>query len=129
VDRELFTDFRRTSTRWVLAEIARVEGRDADCNGVCTSRPFDIGPAITAFVQNEGLSPHELAAGFYIGRGSTTAARAHLEECAQLLCAAGGRLAKWRTTRPGATRGCAEEEENGAPSPPTATIGHGPSSS
>src|SRR5882762_7226452 len=30
------------------------------------------------FVQNEGVV-HELAAGFYLDRGSTTAARAHLE--------------------------------------------------
>src|SRR5258707_15737432 len=30
------------------------------------------------FVQNEGVA-HELAAGFYLGRGSTTAARAYLE--------------------------------------------------
>src|SRR5258707_6885530 len=30
------------------------------------------------FVQNEGVA-HELAAGFYLGRGSTTAARAHVE--------------------------------------------------
>jgi len=56
------------------------------------------------FVQNEGVA-HELAAGFYLGRGSTTAARAHLEGRAQFsprgcdlahaarrACVGGGRL-------------------------------------
>jgi PAS domain S-box-containing protein len=60
----------------VSAEIARLEGRDADAmhlyeRAIQSAR--DHG-----FVQNEGVA-HELAAGFYLDRGSTTAARAHLE--------------------------------------------------
>jgi len=61
----------------VSAEIARVEGRDADA-----IRLYE--EAIQAarehgFVQNEGIA-HELAAGFYVAHGSATAGRAHLEE-------------------------------------------------
>ncbi|MEA3091869.1 MAG: hypothetical protein QOJ04_3211, partial [Caballeronia sp.] len=61
----------------VSAEIARVEGRDADA-----MRLYE--EAIQAarehgFVQNEGIA-HELAAGFYVARGSMTAGRAHLDE-------------------------------------------------
>ncbi|MEA3093161.1 MAG: hypothetical protein QOJ04_4503, partial [Caballeronia sp.] len=61
----------------VSAEIARVEGRNADA-----MRLYD--EAIEAahehgFVQNEGIA-HELAAGFYADRGATTAARAHLDD-------------------------------------------------
>jgi PAS domain S-box-containing protein len=61
----------------VSAEIARLEGRDADA-----MRRYD--QAIQSarehgFVQNEGVA-HELAAGFYLSRGATTAARAHLED-------------------------------------------------
>src|SRR6267142_99316 len=61
----------------VAAEIARLEGRDADAmrlyeQAIRSAR--DHG-----FVQNEGVA-HELAAGFYLSRGSTTAARAHVED-------------------------------------------------
>jgi PAS domain S-box-containing protein len=61
----------------VSAELARLEGREADAmrlyeRAIQTAR--DGG-----FVQNEGLA-HELAAGFYRGRGSATAAHAHLED-------------------------------------------------
>jgi PAS domain S-box-containing protein len=61
----------------VSAEIARIEGRDADA-----MRLYE--EAIEAarehgFVQNEGIA-HELAAGFYVARGATTAARVHLDE-------------------------------------------------
>jgi PAS domain S-box-containing protein len=61
----------------VSAEIARVEGRDADA-----MRLYD--EAIRAarengFVQNEGIA-HELVAGFYATRGATISARAHLDE-------------------------------------------------
>ncbi|MEA3122826.1 MAG: hypothetical protein QOH33_2416, partial [Paraburkholderia sp.] len=61
----------------VSAEIARIEGRDADA-----MRLYD--EAIRAarengFVQNEGVA-HELVAGFYAARGATTSARAHLDE-------------------------------------------------
>jgi PAS domain S-box-containing protein len=60
----------------VLAEIARLEGRDADAmrlyeQAIQSAREH-------GFVQNEGVA-HELAAEFYLDRGSTTAARAHLE--------------------------------------------------
>jgi PAS domain S-box-containing protein len=61
----------------VLAEIARIEGRNLDA-----MRLYE--EAIEAarehgFVQNEGIA-HELAAGFCIARGWTTAGRAHLDE-------------------------------------------------
>jgi PAS domain S-box-containing protein len=61
----------------VSAEIARLEGRDADAmrlyeQAIQSAREH-------GFVQNEGVA-HELAAGFYLDRGSTTAARAHLED-------------------------------------------------
>jgi PAS domain S-box-containing protein len=61
----------------VSAEIARVEGRNLDA-----MRLYE--EAIQAarehgFVQNEGIA-HELAAGFYVARGATTAARVHLDE-------------------------------------------------
>jgi PAS domain S-box-containing protein len=60
----------------VSAEIARLEGRDLDAmrlyeQAIQSAR--DHG-----FVQNEGIA-HELAAGFYLARGSTTAALAHIE--------------------------------------------------
>src|SRR3981189_79313 len=61
----------------VLAEIARLEGRDADA-----MRLYEQAIRLArdnGFVQNEGVA-HELAAGFYRGRGSATAARAHLED-------------------------------------------------
>src|SRR6202030_1197999 len=61
----------------VLAEIARLEGQDADAmrlyeQAIQSAREH-------GFVENEGVA-HELAAGFYLGRGSTTAARAHVED-------------------------------------------------
>jgi PAS domain S-box-containing protein len=61
----------------VSAEIARIEGRDADAMSLYEE-------AIQAarengFVQNEGIA-HELAAGFCIARGWMTAGRAHLDE-------------------------------------------------
>jgi PAS domain S-box-containing protein len=61
----------------VEAEIARIEGRNLDA-----MRLYE--QAIQAarehgFVQNEGIA-HELAAGFCIARGWTTAGRAHLDE-------------------------------------------------
>src|SRR5260370_36007469 len=69
------------------------------------------------FVQNEGVA-HELAAGFYIGRGSTTAARAHLED-ARSCFARWGALGKVRQLDQRYPR----LREKTAPSPPTATIG------
>src|SRR5260370_41465251 len=67
--------------------------------------------------QNEGLA-HEVAAGFYIGRGSTTAARAHLED-ARSCFARWGALGKVRQLDQRYPR----LREKTAPSPPTATIG------
>ncbi|MDB6087871.1 MAG: hypothetical protein JWN85_655 [Gammaproteobacteria bacterium] len=60
----------------VSAEIARLEGRDSDA-----MRLYEEAIESTlenGFTQNEGLA-RELAAGFFLSRGSTTAARAHLE--------------------------------------------------
>jgi PAS domain S-box-containing protein len=61
----------------VSAEIARLEGRDADAmrlyeQAIQSAREH-------GFIQNEGVA-HELAARFYLSRGSTTAACAHLED-------------------------------------------------
>ena len=61
----------------VSAEIARLEGRDADAmrlyeQAIKSAREH-------GFIQNEGVA-HELAARFYLSRGSTTAACAHLED-------------------------------------------------
>src|SRR5216684_3195440 len=69
------------------------------------------------FVQNEGVA-HELAAGFYLGRGSTTAARAHLED-ARNCFARWGALGKVQQLDQRYPR----LREKTAPSPPTATIG------
>jgi predicted ATPase/signal transduction histidine kinase/ActR/RegA family two-component response regulator len=61
----------------VSAEIARLEGRDADA-----MRLYEEAIQLTrenGFVQNKGVA-HEIAAGFYLARGSITAGRAHLRE-------------------------------------------------
>ena len=61
----------------VSAEIARLEGRDADA-----MRLYEEAIQLArdnGFVQNEALA-HEIAAGFYLARGSITAGRTHLEE-------------------------------------------------
>src|SRR5260370_27910164 len=68
------------------------------------------------FVQNEGVA-HELAAGFYLGRGSTTAARAHLEE-ARSCFARWGALGKVQQLDQRYPR----LREKTAPSSPPATI-------
>jgi PAS domain S-box-containing protein len=99
----------------VSAEIARLEGRDADA-----MRLYEQATRLArenGFPQNEGLA-HELAAGFYIGRESTTAARAHLEG-ARSCFARWGALGKVRQLdqRHPWLRG------KTAPSPPMATIG------
>jgi PAS domain S-box-containing protein len=99
----------------VAAEIARLEGRDADAmrlyeQAIQSAREH-------GFVQNEAVA-HELAAGFYLARGSTTAARAHVKD-ARSCFARWGALGKvqqldQRYPRP---------REKTAPSPPTAMIG------
>jgi len=99
----------------VLAEIARIEGRDADA-----MRLYEQAIRLAhenGFLQNEGLA-HELAAGFYIGRGSNTAARAHLED-ARSCFARWGALGKVRHLDQRHPR----LREKTASSPPTATIG------
>jgi PAS domain S-box-containing protein len=88
--RELLTAHREQLREWaesypptfadkyalVSAEIARVEGRDADA-----MRLYEraiVSARDSGFVQIEGLA-HELAAGFNAARGSTTAEHAHLK--------------------------------------------------
>jgi PAS domain S-box-containing protein len=99
----------------VAAEISRLEGRDAD-----TMRLYE--QAIQSarehgFVQNEAVA-HELAAGFYLARGSTTAARAHVED-ARSCFARWGALGKVQQLEQRYPR----PREKTAPSPPTAMIG------
>jgi PAS domain S-box-containing protein len=99
----------------VLAETARLERRDADA-----MRLYEHAIRLArenGFPQNEGVA-HELAAGFYLGRGSATAARAHLED-ARSCFARWGALAKVRQLDQRYPR----LREKTAPSPPTATIG------
>src|SRR5258706_12764045 len=69
----------------VSAEIARLEGRDADA-----MRLYEEAIQLArenGFVQNKAVA-HELAAGFYLARGSMTAGRTHLGE-------ARGCFARW----------------------------------
>jgi PAS domain S-box-containing protein len=61
----------------IAAEIARLEGRDSDAMQLYEQAIRSASEH--GFVQNEGIA-HELAAGFYVARGATTAARAHLDE-------------------------------------------------
>jgi PAS domain S-box-containing protein len=99
----------------VLAEIARLEGRDADAmrlyeQAIQSAREH-------SFVQNEGVA-HELAAGFYLGRGSTTAARAHLVDARSCFARWGalGKVQQLDQRYPWL-------RERAAPSLPPATIG------
>jgi PAS domain S-box-containing protein len=99
----------------VLAEIARLEGRDADAmrlyeQAIQSARAH-------GFVQNEGVA-HELAAAFYVGRGSTTAARAHLG-VARSCFARWGALGKVKQL----DQRYSWLREKTVPSPPAATIG------
>ncbi|MGA2125291.1 MAG: AAA family ATPase [Xanthobacteraceae bacterium] len=61
----------------VLAEIARLEGRDADAMRLYDQAIRSAGE--NGFVQNEGLA-HEMAARFYAARGVETVAHACLRE-------------------------------------------------
>ena len=61
----------------VSAEIARLEGRDADAMRLYEEAIHSAGE--NGFVQNEGLA-HEVAARFYAARGVKTIARACLRE-------------------------------------------------
>jgi signal transduction histidine kinase/tetratricopeptide (TPR) repeat protein len=99
----------------VLAEIARLEGQDADA-----MRLYELAIRSArdqGFVQNEGVA-HELAAGFYLGRGSTTAARAHLEDARSCFVHWGalGKVQQLDQRYP-------RLREKTTPSLPTATIG------
>jgi GAF domain-containing protein len=98
-----------------LAEIARLEERDADAmrlyeQAIRSAREH-------GFVQNEGVA-HELAARFYLGRASTTATRAHLED-ARSCFARWGALGKVQQLDQRYPR----LREKTVPSPLTATIG------
>jgi len=69
----------------VSAEIARLDGRDSDA-----MRLYEEAIQLArenGFVQNKAVA-HELAAGFYLARGSMTAGRTHLGE-------ARGCFARW----------------------------------
>jgi PAS domain S-box-containing protein len=99
----------------VLAEIARLEERDADAmrlyeHAIQSAREH-------GFVQNEGVA-HELAAGFYFDRGSMIAARVHLEDARTCFARWGalGKVQQLDRRYPGL-------REKTTPSPPTATIG------
>jgi PAS domain S-box-containing protein len=99
----------------VSAEIARIEGRDADAmrlyeQAIQSAREH-------GFVQNEGVAD-ELAAEFYLDRGSTTAARTHIED-ARSCFARWGALGKVQQLDQRYPR----LRERAARSPPTATIG------
>ena len=97
--RELLTAHREQLREWadnypptfgdkyalVSAEIARLIGRDADAMGLYEEAIRSAREH--GFVQNEGIA-HEVAARFYLARGSLTAARAHLED-------ARGCFARW----------------------------------
>ena len=61
----------------VSAEIARLDGRDADAMRLYEQAIQSARE--NGFVRHAGIA-HELAAEFYLARGSATAARAHLEE-------------------------------------------------
>jgi PAS domain S-box-containing protein len=127
--RELLTAHRERLREWadtypptfadkhalVAAEIARLEGRDADAmrlyeQAIQSAREH-------SFVQNEGVA-HELAAGFYLGRGSTTAARAHLVDARSCFARWGalGKVQQLDQRYPWL-------REKAAPSLPPATIG------
>jgi PAS domain S-box-containing protein len=97
--RELLTAHREQLREWaqnyaptfgdkhalVAAEIARLEGRDLDAMRLY-EQAIESARA-NGFVHHEGIA-HEAAAGFYLARGSATAARAHLAE-------ARGCFARW----------------------------------
>jgi PAS domain S-box-containing protein len=61
----------------VLAEIARIEGRDSDA--MCLYERAIASASEHGFTLNEGVA-HELAAGLCLARGWATAAHAHFEE-------------------------------------------------
>ncbi len=88
--RELLTAHREQLREWaetypptfadkyalVSAEIARLEGRDVDAMRLYEGAI--VSARESGFAQIEGLA-HEVAAGFYAARGSTTAGHAHLK--------------------------------------------------
>jgi PAS domain S-box-containing protein len=98
----------------VSAEIARVEGRDTDAMHLYEEAIRSARE--NGFIQNEGLA-HELSAGFYLSHGSTTAARAHLED-ARSCFARWGALGKVQQL----DRRYPRPRERAAPSLPTAMI-------
>ena len=67
----------RNRAALVAAEIARLDGRDLDAMRLYEEAIQSARE--NGFVQNEGVA-HETAAGFYLARGVTTSARAHLGE-------------------------------------------------
>ncbi len=127
--RELLTAHREQLREWadnypptfadkyalVSAEIARLEGRDADAmrlyeQAIRSARDHD-------FVQNEGLA-HEVAARFYAARGFDTIAHAYLREARRcyLRWGAFGKVRQLEQLHP-------HLREAPVPASPTTTIG------
>ena len=75
----------------VSAEIARLEGRDVEAMRLYEQAI--VSARESGFVQFEGLA-HELAAGFYAARGSTTAARTPIAKPRAVAICAGAASAR-----------------------------------
>jgi len=99
----------------VSAEIARLEGRDADAMSLYEQAIQSAREH--GFVQNEGLA-HEVAARFYAGRGVTTVAHAYLREARRcyLRWGAFGKVRQLEQLHP-------HLRDAPVPASPTATIG------
>jgi PAS domain S-box-containing protein len=127
--RELLTAHREQLREWaencpltfgdkhelVSAEIARLEGRDADAMRLYEQAILSASE--NGFVQNEGLA-HEVAARFYTARGVKTIAHAYLREARRcyLRWGAFGKVRQLEQLHP-------HLRDAPVPASPTATIG------